>query len=878
MKHNGKYKKIYGVFVVALLIIIAMSSCVSAADLPANPIPGAMHVNIGTANAGGYYIKFDGGGLNAMHMTTSTSDRYGQLTTTSMKTGTFYISDTGGRGFFNNIILMVAIRKPDDGDEPLPEDFSLRLRSSGYQWTPTGVVNMPPSEEEISYVSGAVDQTFTLSSLCYGPQKWKPAGNNDPMNYPVYGDQDIMSDEEFYIFFVDLKVGELGEYTGLPTLIDNGMVKVEYTIQNLDSGLVAFNTYGWCDADQSNQGAGISWTNKITGAGASGYVVDIVGSGGGEGGSSGKLTYDSDDTSVFPGGWTPEVGNLNISSAPSGAKIYIDGIYSGEETNTTFEDVPAGVYRVHLEYDECEPTEPKTVRVKSGYVTEEKFTIERGSGSCFVSSVPAGADIFVDGTDTLWHTDSVISDIVSGKHTVTVCKEGYSPESADVVIRMDEQSEISFVFGGTGSDTDAPETTGQDAPGQNAPGINPDDVASSDTIENSGNEGEDMNTVPPAPDETAKNDDGGFIGYIFSLFGSLFSGGPEESEALPGMSVGTSDPSNPSAQGALPEATPAHPDTHVYDASPGEPSDGPTIAGGKTGTGGLYVTSYPDELPITLDGVKTGESTPEYFYGLKEGTHTVQVSYTSDTLKTAQKTVSVIAGDDSCVKLEPCVFTQKVPVTVQSKDFKDCTFMIEGEYPAYSFPSKVYLEKSGTYLTVVKDGIFYSFSTGHQNENSVLNLQSPQGRENTGAITLTSTPEGADVSVDGYRTCLKTPCTVMNVTEGMHVLRVSKGGYYPEMKEFHFVNNGGSESSDFSFMMNEYPYGSLAIDSTPSGCMVYLKERYTGVTTPHEFEYMPIGSYDVAVVCNRTTFQEGTVTVEPLENSGVTVYHLTLKR
>ena len=316
---------------------------------------------------------------------------------------------------------------------------------------------MPPSEEDITYVSGAVDQTFTLSSLSYGPQKWKPAGNNDPMNYPVYGDQDTASNEEFYLYFVDLKVGELGEYTGLPALIDNGMVKVEYTVQNLDSGLVAFNTYGWCDEGQSNQGAGISWTNKITGEGASGYVVDIVGSGGGEGGSSGKISYDSDDSSSIPGSWKPQVGNLNISSVPVGAKIYIDGVYSGQETNASFVDVPAGDYRVYLEHDEYESTEPKTIRVKAGYVTEEKYIMEKGAGSCFVSSVPAGADIFVDGNDTLWHTDSVISGIESGNHTVTVYHEGYSPESADVAITMGGQSDISFVFGGNGADAYIPD-------------------------------------------------------------------------------------------------------------------------------------------------------------------------------------------------------------------------------------------------------------------------------------------------------------------------------------------------------------------------------------------------------------------------------------
>ncbi|WFN34536.1 PEGA domain-containing protein [Methanogenium sp. S4BF] len=860
MKTNHKNNTGLGRIVAVLLIAMLAIPCASALDLPSNPLAGAMHVNINTANSAGYYIKFDGGGLNALHMTTSTSDRYGQLTTTSMKSGVFYISDTGGRGFFNDVLLMIAIRKPAEDEDPIPDNFALKLRSSGYRWIPTGVLNQPPVAEDLEYVPGAIDQTFTLSSLSYGPQKWKPAGNNDPMNYPIYGDQDMSGDEEFYLYFVDLKVGNLGENSGITGLTDNGMVKVEYTIENFDSGLVAFNTYGWCDENQANQGAGISWTNMIVGEGASGYVVDIVGSGGGEGGSSGKISYDSDDSLSAPGSWKPQVGNLNITSVPAGAKIYIDDVYSGKETNGTFVDVPAGDYRVYLEYGEYAPTEPKTIRVKGGYITEEHFVLTKGSGSCFVSSVPTGADIFVDGNDTLWHTNSLISGIESGNHTVTVYHDGYEPESADVTIHMDQQSTLSFVFGGNGADVNIPETS--------APGIGDEQPAAPSPSETAGAEWEANSSAGATiSDETSQQEDGGIIGYIFSLFAGLFSGAPEEPSSLPSAAA------NPLAEVALPDATPVNPDDLVYDAVPDEI---PAAAQAVKGTGGLYVTSYPDNLPITLDGVKTDATTPEYFYGLKEGLHKVMVTERSDTVKTAQQTVSIFSGEDACVKLEPCVVSQKVPVTVQSKKFRDCTFMIEGEYPEYSFPSTVYLEKSGTFITVVKDGTYYTFTTGHQDENGVLNILSPDAGDTAGTISITSEPAGALVSVDGHQTGILTPCTIANITEGSHILKVSKGGYYPEKKEIRFVNTGESDNSEFSFDLKEYPYGTLYIDSKPSGTMIYLKGRYTGVTTPHEFSYMPIGSYDVAVVSNRTTFKEGVVTVAPLENAGVTVYNLAM--
>ncbi len=886
MKNNGKNKKGAGRIFVVLLIALAAFQCVSAADLPSNRIAGAMHVDINTANSGGYYIKFDGGGLNALHMTTGTSDRYGQLTTTSMESGTFYISDTGGRGFFNNVLLMIAVRKPADDEAPIPDDFSIKFHSDGYKWASTGIKNKPPAMEDIEYVSSAVNQRFSISSLSYGPQKWKPAGNNDPMNYPIYGDQDMSGDEKFYIFFVDLKVGALGENSGLSGLTDNGMVKVEYSIENLNSGLVAFNTYGWCDDNQANQGKGISWTNRVAGTGASGYVVNIVGSGGGEGEtpSSGKLTYDSDgsSSSSSPEGWKPEVGNLNISSIPAGAKVYIDNIYSGQETNTSFVDLPAGDYTIQLKLDEYELTDPELITVKSGYVTEENFNLTKGSGSCFVSSLPKGADIFVDGTDTLWHTNSLITAIKSGNHTITVYKEGYQPGSANVTVRMGKRSEISFVSGGDNGSSYTLDKSGYAITNNENPDFSEykssPESPDTDAAEVEGTT--DLSGNNPVSGEEAGDGDDGIISFILSLFGGIFSGASEESKDLSDIRE------NASEQWISPTETPnsqkssESPETPVYNIISGEIYNSSKSSGlnnCKEMTGGLYVTSYPDNLPITLDGVKTEETTPKYFPGLKEGFHKVMVREGLNPQKTAQKTVRVFADDDTCVTLKPRIFSQKIQVNIQSKDFRDSVFLIEGEYPEYKFPSKVYIEKSGTYITVVKDGIFYTFHTGSQDENSAINIKSPDSQKNTGKISLTSTPEGAEVSVDGHRIGFNTPCTIANITEGTHILRIAKDGYYPESKEIRFVNTGKSDDSDFSFTLEEYSYGTLFIDSNPSGCMVYLKGSYTGVKTPHTFEYIPIGSYDVAVAYNRTTFKEGLVTIEPLEKSGVTVYNATLE-
>jgi PKD repeat protein len=242
--------------------------------------PGKSDIsNLAFANqqTGYYYFKFDqdgGGGINAVHIASGSTDlpNYGQVTTTTSQSGTFYITDTGGRGYQDDAILLVAVK----GD--IPSNFDIHIKSSGYSWTPTGVANKQPLVSQITYHSGAVDQTFTKSQFVYGSQTWKPAGNNAPSDYPLYYGEDTSDTTNKYkLMFVDLKAGPLGQNGAIDvsSITDKGAVKVEYTIENLDS-VATFNVYCW--NDNTSQGKGISWTNGLTSSGSvpsaiSGYTV-----------------------------------------------------------------------------------------------------------------------------------------------------------------------------------------------------------------------------------------------------------------------------------------------------------------------------------------------------------------------------------------------------------------------------------------------------------------------------------------------------------------------------------------------------------------------------------------------------------------------------
>lgn len=257
-----------------VLLIVCCPITTAAGDTQLDQIPGKSDTNLIIANnPDGCYLKFNqpyGGGLNALHISANAAEwpNYGQVTTTDAQSGTFYITDTGGRGYQDRAFLLVAVK----GD--IPDDFSIRLTSSGYHWAPTGTMNKPPTVDEITYRAGAINETFDRSEFVYGPQTWKPAGLNTPSDYPLYYGQDSSdTTNQFRLMFVDLMAGPLGKNSGLSNLTDYGAVKVDYAIENLDT-VVVFNTYVW--NDNTTQGRGISWTNSIepghTG-GPSGYTV-----------------------------------------------------------------------------------------------------------------------------------------------------------------------------------------------------------------------------------------------------------------------------------------------------------------------------------------------------------------------------------------------------------------------------------------------------------------------------------------------------------------------------------------------------------------------------------------------------------------------------
>ena len=195
-----------------------------------------------------FHILWTGGGLNALHISNGTPNYLGQYcfgepTTTSNQSGTFYVTTTGGRGYQDDIFLCVAV------NGTVPDEFRLHLVATGCQWTPSTSPRTIP--DAITYNATTLDEWFTKDDLIYGPQTWRPAAGT---TYPLYYGQNVSdTSNQFRMMFIDLNGGILTDYP----------MKVRYEFQYMNTS-ASFDVYGYAQHPDTDVYYVNSWTNCLT--------------------------------------------------------------------------------------------------------------------------------------------------------------------------------------------------------------------------------------------------------------------------------------------------------------------------------------------------------------------------------------------------------------------------------------------------------------------------------------------------------------------------------------------------------------------------------------------------------------------------------------
>ena len=139
-----------------------------------------------------------------------------------------------------------------------------------------------------------------------------------------------------------------------------------------------------------------------------------------------------------------ETGSIHISSSHSGADVYVDGEYKHTMPAYTYSTgfgLPVGYHTIKLTKSGCNDWET-TIYINANEYVEVSATLTPEPGSISISSVPAGASIYLDG-EFKGTTPKTISDVSVGYHTIELNKEDYQSWSTSVYVTSGDTETVS---------------------------------------------------------------------------------------------------------------------------------------------------------------------------------------------------------------------------------------------------------------------------------------------------------------------------------------------------------------------------------------------------------------------------------------------------
>ncbi len=154
------------------------------------------------------------------------------------------------------------------------------------------------------------------------------------------------------------------------------------------------------------------------------------------------ITVTDADSQVIRFVLRPLPGRLNVSSQPSGAKVYIDGELIGK---TPLEDEPvqAGQHRLFMQMARYLPVEQELLVQGRNMQQQLVVSLEPAWAEVSIDSQPQNALILVDG-ETAGHTPAVL-EILQGEHQLILQKKFYSDWQQELVITAGESFDLGKV-------------------------------------------------------------------------------------------------------------------------------------------------------------------------------------------------------------------------------------------------------------------------------------------------------------------------------------------------------------------------------------------------------------------------------------------------
>ena len=189
--------------------------------------------------------------------------------------------------------------------------------------------------------------------------------------------------------------------------------------------------------------------------------------------------------------------------------------------------------------------------------------------------------------------------------------------------------------------------------------------------------------------------------------------------------------------------------------------------------GTLSVTSTPAGANIFLDGTDMGTVTPAILTSIIPGTHTIKL--TKPGYYDWSATVTVTAGTTTPITATLTMITGTLSVTSTPSG---AIIFLDGTSTGTITPAILTNIIPGTHTIKLTKPGYYDWSS---TVTVIAGTTTPIAATLTmitGSISVTSTPPGAIIFLDGTSTGTITPAILTNIIPGTHTIKLTKAGYY----------------------------------------------------------------------------------------------------
>jgi hypothetical protein len=224
------------------------------------------------------------------------------------------------------------------------------------------------------------------------------------------------------------------------------------------------------------------------------------------------------------------------------------------------------------------------------------------------------------------------------------------------------------------------------------------------------------------------------------------------------------------------------------------------VFGPNVGTGSIRAIASEDGAQIFIDGEDKGK-TPATANNVKPGDHIVEARKAK--FKSVQQTVHVGQGDNAIVQLKMELAPPdrpKATLKVQST-VPNAEVFVDGSSLGRAPVDRNDMDPGKHYIVVHRDGYTDFKREVYLNENQAVALVADLSA--TGSVRVLSTPEGADVRIDGELVG-KTPVTRDQIGSGDHVIEFRLKGYFDHKET---IKVEGGREKVFSVDLKLIPTG-----------------------------------------------------------------------